>query len=669
MLSHPIRRLLRSTTLLSLLAIVAIGLLAHAPWIAHLGFYKEDWYVIWTGFTQGARALIPLFDIDRPLIGYQFALLYPLLGYSPLAWQLYALGLRLLSGVVLLWVLQMVWPRNRLETTLMAMFFVVYPGFLQLPQATTFQTALASMTLALISIGLTVRSLRVHTWWVWLLLNGLAALLAVVYLLLMEYAIGLEVFRFVLVGYVLWREKGGSVRKWLAQFTLRWAAYGIITVGFLFWRLVIFKSTRPATDVERLFDSYLVNRIGMIARFGIEILRGVLETVLFAWSVPLYQEFYRPDLAQAAAGILIALFAVMVLVLYLRSMRSEAAVTNLLLDQQTSRNWILIGFLLVVAALAPVIAANRNVQFVDRLDRYTLPASIGVAILVVGFLSYLSRPRIRTYALSLLLFLAVLTHFLNGLHMAQFWEVQRQVWWQMSWRAPDLKDRTLLFINLPKGFEFGEGYEAWAPANLIYSPVSGPPLISGEVLYAESADLIMQGVKKPKSHRGIWINRLFANTLLVSMPTQGSCADFIDGQRYELPTNEDPMVRLVAPYSRIDLIDVSAPLRRPTEEIFGHEPEHTWCYYYQKAALARQKGDWQELVRLGDEARAKGYAPQNSSEWVPFLEGYAVLGREQDARKIAEQMAPNFSLCQQFTSDNDYPDPDSAGLIQNLLCQ
>jgi len=34
------------------------------------------------------------------------------------------------------------------------------------------------------------------------------------------------------------------------------------------------------------------------------------------------------------------------------------------------------------------------------------------------------------------------------------------------------------------------------------------------------------------------------------------------------------------------------------EDIFGKEPPHTWCYYYEKAELARQAGDWEQVAKL-----------------------------------------------------------------------
>ena len=58
-------------------------------------------------------------------------------------------------------------------------------------------------------------------------------------------------------------------------------------------------------------------------------------------------------------------------------------------------------------------------------------------------------------------------------------------------------------------------------------------------------------------------------------------------------------------FSRPELILTDAnPPAAPPASLFDPEPEHDWCYYFEKAELARQRGDWQEVTRLGDQALA-----------------------------------------------------------------
>ncbi|HEX2055677.1 MAG TPA: hypothetical protein VHF07_04235, partial [Nitrospiraceae bacterium] len=72
--------------------------------------------------------------------------------------------------------------------------------------------------------------------------------------------------------------------------------------------------------------------------------------------------------------------------------------------------------------------------------------------------------------------------------------------------------------------------------------------------------------------------------------------------------------------------------------VFGREPHHTWCYYFQKADLARQLNDWSEVTRMADETRVLGLLPADPTEWLPFLEGYLQTGRRADAHELLIRM-------------------------------
>lgn len=87
--------------------------------------------------------------------------------------------------------------------------------------------------------------------------------------------------------------------------------------------------------------------------------------------------------------------------------------------------------------------------------------------------------------------------------------------------------------------------------------------------------------------------------------------------------------------SHVDRIVVDPTFQaRPPVNIFGPEPERGWCYFFQKADLARQAGDWQKLVAIADEVRARGLEPADASEWMPFVEGYTRQDRYGDAKEI-----------------------------------
>jgi hypothetical protein len=160
--------------------------------------------------------------------------------------------------------------------------------------------------------------------------------------------------------------------------------------------------------------------------------------------------------------------------------------------------------------------------------------------------------------------------------------------------------------------------------------------------------------------------------LIMSMTHMGSCLNVIDGSLYELSSSEDPLVRLAAPYSKINRIQTGEPFQEPAGMVFGDEPPHTWCYYYQKAMYARQVGDWKTIASLGDEAREKGYSAGDVSEWMVFLEGYAASGRIKDARQLAASLRSDeiiqYDICQQLSAI-PAPSPDYPyDKINELLC-
>ena len=74
------------------------------------------------------------------------------------------------------------------------------------------------------------------------------------------------------------------------------------------------------------------------------------------------------------------------------------------------------------------------------------------------------------------------------------------------------------------------------------------------------------------------------------------------------------------------------PVASPPGMIFGPEPAHEWCYYFQTADLARQQGDWERVAAIGDKAFAVPYYPNDASEFLPFIEAYLRTGRLDDAR-------------------------------------
>ena len=73
------------------------------------------------------------------------------------------------------------------------------------------------------------------------------------------------------------------------------------------------------------------------------------------------------------------------------------------------------------------------------------------------------------------------------------------------------------------------------------------------------------------------------------------------------------------------------------ESLFGTEPAHKWCYYFEKADLARQLGRWDEVVKLGNQAFDLDDSPNNPVERFVFIEGYAHAGNWARAVELSKE--------------------------------
>jgi hypothetical protein len=223
----------------------------------------------------------------------------------------------------------------------------------------------------------------------------------------------------------------------------------------------------------------------------------------------------------------------------------------------------------------------------------------------------------------------------------------------------------------PPGYRFLEEYEVWGPLNIIYNP-GGPLKFSGQVPFDSIEADLASGTRETRKMRSVSVPRDYSTPLLITKPTINSCLHVVNGQRPEFPPEEEARISAIAPYSRTGLILTDAIPMEPPVEVFGREPEHDWCYYYQKIDLARQTGDWAAAAKLADEALALGYSAADRSEWLPLIEAYVNVGELDKARELAQRIRTNrelrVTLCDQLIGTTTWPaSTDSATLIE-IVC-
>jgi hypothetical protein len=671
------QKLFNNETFVATLLILLTTVITYGISIPKLGYYHDDWFVLWSGQMRGAGSLIPLFSTDRPFMGVVYSLLYRVLGDGIANWHLYALLWRFIGAMAFFWILRIIWPDQKYLTTLMTILFIVYPGFLSQPNANTKQNHLYGFGTALLSIALMLQAMKTSKLAWKIVCSLLSIILTANYLFIYEYMIGFEGTRLILLGYVLFQQGFKDFRPLAREILKRIWPYWVVTAGFLYWRVFVFEGSRNATDASQLAGNYLSNLRYMSIRLILETARDFLDTSVFAWFVQPYQLFSAAQYSDLGRAVLIAAIAVMLVFLYTFFFKKwwgtdydEAKTPNL------TRDFIWIGALVILCAVAPVIASGRQVELYDAYKSYGLHPIPGVVLFVAGLVLML-QPRFRRWGLLVLIGISVATQILNADNWGRYWDYQRSMWWQLTWRAPDIQDDTLVMSYSTDGFNPEQDYEIWGPLNLIYNP--GPakaPAISAEVLNSDTAYSVLKKEVKSNRVRDIKLHRDFNNLLLTSVSPVSSCLHVIDGFLPVYSENESLIVRQVGAYSHVDRIVPTGIAPVPPAVIFGSEPAHSWCYYYQKASLARQKGDWEEIGRLYDEVLKLGLETDDKSEVIPFLEGLVNLGRLDDARALyANQIKGNakmrLPLCTFLATDPGYPPEFHYDYqnVQTILCK
>ena len=211
-------------------------------------------------------------------------------------------------------------------------------------------------------------------------------------------------------------------------------------------------------------------------------------------------------------------------------------------------------------------------------------------------------------------------------------------WWQVSWRVPHFREGATLVVNYSV-VATEEDYFIWGPANQIYYPEGASERVVQTGVYAlilnrETIEKVTTRERQEyNNRRGVEGYPNARNIVILTQPTENSCVQIIDGFAPEYSSFEKSDIMKIGAFSEVEHILINATSHTPPEVVFGPELDHAWCYIYQKATLARQRGDWELVTALDQQASRNTFVPQDAIEWMPFLQASAILG---DAERIQE---------------------------------
>jgi hypothetical protein len=244
----------------------------------------------------------------------------------------------------------------------------------------------------------------------------------------------------------------------------------------------------------------------------------------------------------------------------------------------------------------------------------------------------------------------------------------------------------MLAVHYPS-ISIGEDIEIISgPANFLYYPQPQPEIdivkynLGATLLNQQGIqDILGETTKISKIYRSHTMFLNYRRTLVINQPSAASCVHVIDARWVEQSQHDTHQIIQLFPHSKIEfaLTENEAPAAPlPLGFAFGAEPAHDWCYFYQKAELARQQGDWETVAALETEAASLELAPSDPIEWMPFIQAYAYLGQIEKVETLAAQFKDdsfhNLQFCENLTrmDENGYPlRPDMQTVVNTLFCK
>ncbi len=537
------------------------------------------------------------------------------------------------------WAILQIWPGRFEEAAWTALLFFLYPGFRQQFVSVNTSRHILPLAMLLFSFGFTARACRALTrrqFWIFSLLS---TLLSTASMLTTDYYLSLEVIRPLVIWFLL--DHSGSVWRQLRQVLRYWLPNLIPGIVVIIWRFFLTKQLYYPVDLPRLLAPKNLDVVNLFIRA----LQDLVTAVALEWERVFRITGYSQHLGSNSFLLYTAVVAgaglVSLAYLYFlhRSERSKGP-EKLVGRSSWWKPAVLVGLLALVAGAIPAWVTGLAIDNDFPQDRLFLPLMIGVSLILAGLLRAVPFRKVTIAIVAISLGLAAGRQLVIASDFRWDWDRQKTFFWQLAWRVPGLEPGTMILTDeLP--FDFETDNSLTAPFNWMYAPGNTSDHMSTIVF--ESSSRRWLDLSDPTSTNNVftYVYREFAQYRTFSF-TGSKAKTLIVYQNYPACLrvlepfydhfSDDYPRRLKSAFNLSDpkLIQTSpAQSARPPVEIFGPEPAHDWCYYFEKADLARQMGDWTQAAGYGKSAlQALGASsPGHASEYDVFIEAF---GRNND---------------------------------------
>ncbi|RPJ43836.1 MAG: hypothetical protein EHM21_10970, partial [Chloroflexi bacterium] len=574
------------------LFLLFITVLAHGLLTPWLGYYSDDWLFIWTGQKLGSAGITRYFTTNRPVWGLFFQVTMPLLGSHPLAWHLFGLFIRWVSALACWWMLSLAAPRESRRVALWtALLLLVYPGFKLTPVPITFGHLFLVMAIFFASLAFTLlverRPDRFFPF------TAAALLFSALNLLAMEYFFMLELVRPLLI---LLANAGLPLRPRLLHALKRWLPYLALFLTVLIWRMFFFPYQTENYSYS-FFEQFQTAPLPALVELVQMFFRDLFVALIVGWG-NIFTELPLRESSTAIRALyaLLALAGGLACFACLRALRHGSA------SLHAPATWWVLALVWLSLAGLPFLLTGIKVQAVWIYSRFTIPYILGAALVIALLLSSFNlKTWVSLVILGSIAGLSIGSHFLNANQFRNDWEQQKELFWQMVWRFPDLRPGTTLVINEQHSYAGSNTYLT-AALNWLYAPENHTARMTYNVTYARYINNILLQSDQAGPLRSGLPSSVFEGSRgdVLALFYTGRCLLTLDPDIDPANPTLDVDSARSAHLSRPEqiLLDPAAGPVKP-DPMFEPEPPRGWCYWYQQADLARQRADWAEVVRIG----------------------------------------------------------------------
>jgi hypothetical protein len=603
------------------LALLFVGLVAYGLMIPGLGFYWDDWESVFL-YNLHTPAISFNYYAERPFSALAYLVFFLLIKMTPVAWQFLALFLRWGAILLLYLTLNAVWPERTTQNRWIGILLFVFPGYLLQPVSTAFNPHLTVFLMFSGSLFMTVLALKDRKrFWLWM---PLSVLVGITQIFMMEYFVGLEIIRPVLIFFTLQTRQAEKKRRLLLRTLLYWLPFLVGLGIYAWWRFIYLSQTLPADpNAPVLLKEILKSPLEGLSALFTTVYQDIGYLLAAAWtrafSTDVINLFSKTTWFVWFFGIVVAVS----ISLYL----TIASLSDGQVEDKTTVKVFFLGCLAILGGAAPVWAKGSQISVGKWSDRFALAAMVGAVILIVISVDWLIKTQNqKRVILAILLASSVALQIDNGNKFRLDWELQRELYWQLAWRIPALKPGTAVIGN-GTFTDKSSYYDGVYIINLLFdkTPSANPRYTYLDIGHYPSSNY-HPGVPILTEQRGGQFSGNTSQAIGIFLKSSGACVRVLDNIYTGDPFFSNAMNQLIA-ISNTDQILTAAPPLSPNPAIFGNEIQHDWCYYFEKADLARQMQDWQTVLRLGQEAKAMGFTPGMGAEYLPFIEAYAQTGQ------------------------------------------